>query len=430
MRNRIWAKSRRARLCAYLCAAAAAVLFLPACKAPAPAQRGVQDALPTFTVTPPPTAAVTPPPTAAVTPPPAESQVEATATSILPLPTAVPLPAETPVSYTVAAGDHLQAIAARFDVSAAAIQAANDLADANLLLVGQTLIIPRDATDAPQMPPAIEEDEPAMDGVLHNGVRCPEEEVPLPEGAQLAGRSAVCGLPIPVYQLSEGDIPLILVGGIHGGYEWNTVQLTYEMYDYLRANPNNIPSALSIYFIPNANPDGLYAVSRTTGRFRSAALDAETLPGRTNGRLVDLNRNWDCRHTPAAVWRDTPISGGPFPFSEAESQVLSRTIMDINPAAVLFWHSAAAGVYASGCDAVDPASKQLAQVYGLASGFPIYDTFDSYDITGDAANWLAAQGVPAITVELSDHRTLNWEMNLSGVRALMAHLAAGSEKRG
>ena len=56
-----------------------------------------------------------------------------------PLPTA---PTGAVRRYVVREGDTLSAIAARFDVSEAALLRANDLEDPNLLAIGQELVIP------------------------------------------------------------------------------------------------------------------------------------------------------------------------------------------------------------------------------------------------------------------------------------------------
>jgi LysM repeat protein len=62
------------------------------------------------------------------------------------LPTATPIPANVPrgtkINYVVAAGDSLAAIAARFNSTVEDIVKENNLADANSIFVGQTLVIP------------------------------------------------------------------------------------------------------------------------------------------------------------------------------------------------------------------------------------------------------------------------------------------------
>jgi hypothetical protein len=62
----------------------------------------------------------------------------------------------------------------------------------------------------------------------------------------------------------------------------------------------------------------------------------------------------------------------------------------------------------------------LADIYGEAAGYPVFDRFDHYDITGDAGDWLATKGIPSITVELVTHEDLQWPMNLSGLLAVLS----------
>src|SRR3989344_1516908 len=78
---------------------------------------------------------------------------------------------------------------------------------------------------------------------------------------------SVEGRPIEVYKYGKGETHLVFVGGIHGGYEWNSVVLSYEFMDYLDENPNAIPDNVSVTIIPSANPDGVYKVIGKEGRF-------------------------------------------------------------------------------------------------------------------------------------------------------------------
>jgi LysM repeat protein/predicted deacylase len=345
--------------------------------------------------------------------------------------TPTPLPTETPAPriHVVQAGENLSIIAQKFGTTITAVQVANGLENANNIHVGQELVIPPAAGENGSTPDASvnqNPDTPPERDVLANYVLCPAEEDIAPEGDVTLGHSAVCGIPIIAYQLGQGETLLIIAGGIHGGYEWNTILLAYSFLDYLQENPEVIPPALTVHLIPNANPDGLYAVTRRIGRFTAADVDEDSVSGRFNGNYVDLNRNWDCNWTPNATWRDNPISGGSEPFSELENQALRDFALSSQPVAAVFLHSAARAVFASGCGQIDPASMTLAEVYSGASGYPLYDTFHHYDITGDAADWLASQGIPSISVELTDHESLDWAMNRAGLLALMNYLAVTS----
>jgi hypothetical protein len=142
---------------------------------------------------------------------------------------------------------------------------------------------------------------------------------------------------------------------------------------------------------------------------------------------VDLNRNWDCNWQPVATWGDRLVSAGAAPFSEPESQALRDFFLAQQPAVVLFWHSAANGVYASGCGSLHRPARRLAELYGQASGYPVYDTFNAYPISGDAGDWLASQGIASISVELTTHQALDWRQNLAGVIALLAHFDRPAE---
>jgi LysM repeat protein len=82
--------------------------------------------------------AASPTPTAA----PTISPTPTAAPTISPTPTAAPTPAPTPLIHVVQPGEQLGRIAARYGVTVAAIVAANDLANPNLIRVGQRLIIP------------------------------------------------------------------------------------------------------------------------------------------------------------------------------------------------------------------------------------------------------------------------------------------------
>lgn len=45
------------------------------------------------------------------------------------------------------------------------------------------------------------------------------------------------GRPIEVYTFGQGERQRMIVAGIHGGYEWNTIALADELITYLDAHP-------------------------------------------------------------------------------------------------------------------------------------------------------------------------------------------------
>ena len=236
--------------------------------------------------------------------------------------------------------------------------------------------------------------------------------------------TSVQGREILAYTYGTGSTTLLFVGGIHGGYEWNSVLLSYELIDYLEANPESVPRNMKIIVIPSANPDGVYEVIGVEGRFALTDVPEKTKlgAGRFNAHSVDLNRNFDCKWKPESKWRGNTVSAGTAPFSEPESQAIRDIVIEQQPEAVVFLHSQSNAVYASECESgILPETRTVMSLYAEASGYPAVDSFDAYEITGDAEGWLASINIPAITVELSTHETTEWTRNLAGIKALFAH---------
>ena len=245
------------------------------------------------------------------------------------------------------------------------------------------------------------------------------------EPVEVIGKS-VEGRDITAYHFGTGDTDLLFVGGIHGGYSWNTALVAYELMDYLEANPEKIPTNVSITVIPALNPDGLYEVVKKEGRFeaRDIPSNADTVAGRFNARDVDLNRNFDCDWKASGTWQSRAVSGGSAAFSEPESMAIKTYIEANEPSAVVVYYSAAGGVFASNCHSdVLPETLELTNEYAEASGYKAYEEFDFYSITGDMVNWLAKEGITAISVLLTNHTNVEWAENQAGIEALLAHYA-------
>lgn len=228
---------------------------------------------------------------------------------------------------------------------------------------------------------------------------------PLPTrtAAQTIGFS-VEGRPIDVYRFGGGARAVLLVGGIHGGYEANTVVLMRRLIAHFQAEPGLVPTAAALWIVPAANPDGL---NRGGGP-----------PARFNGRSVDLNRNWACGWQPTAQWRDEPVNPGLAPFSEPETQALSAWMLAEPPAAALFFHSALGAVFPGSCGNA-AASQAMAARFAEASGFPCCAPFTAYAVAGTAADWAASVGIPAADVELFSRERPEFDQVLPGVMALL-----------
>ncbi len=235
------------------------------------------------------------------------------------------------------------------------------------------------------------------------------------------------GNPITAYHYGTGDKEILFVGGIHGGYEWNTVLVSYELMDYLKSSTTTVPENVKVTVIPVLNPDGLKKVVGTTGRFEKSAVPTgtdATVAGRFNGNVVDLNRNFDCDWQAEGKWQQKTVSGGTSAFSEPEAQAIKSYVEAHNPVGVVVYYSAAGGVYASNCHGdVLPETQALTDTYAKASGYPAYKSFNFYEITGDMVNWLAKEKIPAISVLLTNHTDTEWSKNQKGVDAVLKYFA-------
>ena len=254
----------------------------------------------------------------------------------------------------------------------------------------------------------------------------PVSEKITPLFSQTVIGKSVEGRSINAYTYGNGPTHLAFIGGIHGGYEWNSVLLAYKLIEYLKANPLSVPKNITVTVIPSANPDGVYKVTGKDGPFTIGDVSTTTDQsiGRFNADKVDLNRNFDCKWQPKSTWKGNVVDAGKSAFSEPETQAIKNFIINDKLNAVVFFHSQSNAVYASQCDnGILPKTTAIMNIYAKATGYPAVDVFDSYVVTGAAEDWLASINIPAISVELKTHETIEWDKNLLGIRALFSYFS-------
>lgn len=223
-------------------------------------------------------------------------------------------------------------------------------------------------------------------------------------GFSLAGR------PIEAYTFGAGEKEYLIVAGIHGGYEGNTVALANELITYINENPEAIPTDVTLYIIRNMNPDG---------EARDNGVD-----GRVNNNGVDLNRNfpsdnWTDDWDRDGCWIYRPTTGGAYAGSEPETRSVMSFIGAHKIEAMISYHSAALGVFPGGVPWEEP-SKRLAKALSKATGnpYPPVDTGCVY--TGTLADWAVENGVGAsVDMELRDHKNTDFEENLKALKVLL-----------
>lgn len=246
---------------------------------------------------------------------------------------------------------------------------------------------------------------------------------------EVIGRS-VEGREITVELVGSGPVDVLVVGGIHGGYEHNSIVLARRLLEHYRQGSGQLPQRFTLHIIDNMNPDGLH---RVTGGAPINEFDfraADTVPGRFNARWVDLNRNWDGDWEPTSYWGRREVNAGSAPFSEPETRALRDYVESTDPVLSVFFQSAAAGLWYSGAEDGWTPARRLAEVYAAASGYRLPDPEANggtdgpvdYEITGSADDYFHEIGHPNLTVELTNHYDIDWEQNLAGFEALLSAL--------
>jgi len=229
----------------------------------------------------------------------------------------------------------------------------------------------------------------------------PPSPTPTMPQPQVIGTS-VAGRPLEVYQFGQGPIEKMIVAGIHGGYEWNTIALADELIEYLENHPEVVPPDQTLYLLRALNPDGYY---RSHG-----------IRGRANENNVDLNRNfpskWQRNWPMTGCWSYLPIHGGESAASEPETQALMAFIESHEITALISYHSAALGIFPGG-QPPDPGSLSLAESAAAVSdyAYPPYGLGCLF--TGQLVDWVSDQGIAGIDIELTNHDDTDFEINLA-----------------
>jgi protein MpaA len=223
-------------------------------------------------------------------------------------------------------------------------------------------------------------------------------------GFSLAGR------PIEVYTFGAGEDKYLIVAGIHGGYEGNTIALANELITHIINNPDAVPTDATLYIIRNMNPDG---------EARSNDVD-----GRVNNNGVDLNRNfpsdnWVPDWDRDGCWIYRPTTGGLYAGSEPETRSVMSFIESHRIKAMVSYHSAALGVFPGGVPWEEP-SKRLAGKLAKATGYPYPPIDTGCEYTGTLADWAVETSVgAAVDMELRDHKNTDFKENLKALDVLL-----------
>ncbi len=228
-------------------------------------------------------------------------------------------------------------------------------------------------------------------------------EGPFPIGASARGQA------IEAYRFGTGPVHRMIVAGIHGGYEWNTVALADELIEHLQEHPELVPRTVTLFIVRALNPDGY---DRAWG-----------VNGRVNENGVDLNRNfpvnWAADWERDSCWNYAPTSSGSGPGSEPETRALSQFILlETRVTALISYHSAALGIFPGG-EPPHPPSVRLAEALAEVSTYPYPPIDIGCFYTGTLPDWAAAAGIAAVDLELHNHWETDFEENLAILKAFL-----------
>jgi protein MpaA len=227
--------------------------------------------------------------------------------------------------------------------------------------------------------------------------------VPLIIGTSVAGR------PLEVFRFGEGQHARMIVAGIHGGYEGNTIRLAQELVQVLAVRSDLIPPDITLYILRALNPDG---------EARSSSYK-----GRVNDNLVDLNRNWPALWQSSwpsqGCWTYTYVTAGSGPASEPETRALLNFLISYQIEALISYHSAALGIFPGG-QPPDAASISLAEALGAVSDYPYPPIETGCMYTGQLIDWASNMGIAAVDIELSNHNDSDLYQNMNVLQAFLA----------
>jgi len=229
---------------------------------------------------------------------------------------------------------------------------------------------------------------------------------PLARGRILVIGRSVQNRPIEVYRFGRGRRERMIVAGIHGSDEQNTIVLADQLIAHLQNNPEQVPRDMTLYVLRSLNPDAEAWGSGEQGPPEQRRLNA-------NG--TDLNRNFP------VGWQQTwnsvgcssePGTAGAYPGSEPETQSFISFLHTRHVELLVSYHSAFLGVFPSGSPA-HPESARLAEAISAVAGYAYPPVRNGCEYTGTLVDWAAANGVvAAVDLELNSATDPELERNL------------------
>ncbi len=144
--------------------------------------------------------------------------------------------------------------------------------------------------------------------------------------------------PLEVYRFGTGPTERLIVAGMHGGSEYNTIQLADLLIAYLKGHPEIVPSDVSALHFTRPEPRW-----RSTGTRSSRPRQRQQ-----SGPEQKLGCQLAERLAACQLLDTTYVTGGKGPGSEPETKALMTFIQSHHFDALINYHSAALGIFAGG----------------------------------------------------------------------------------
>ena len=321
--------------------------------------------------------------------------------------------------HRIRAGDTLWRIAARYNSSLEALDAANPDLDPFDLRIGREVTVPLGF-------PVVPTDIPwssALTGYVMDGLPA---RYPGMVAASVFGRSAA-GEPLWELTLGEGRRRVLFTAAHHAN-EWITAPVLLRFAEELLAAAATGGSVLSvpaeeillrarITLVPVVNPDGVDVVTRARpggenwDRAEAIAAPWPRIPfpdgWKANLQGVDLNLQYPALWEAARAVKEAegytfPAPRdyvGPAPLSAPESFSLARLTRRLDPDLVLAYHTQGEVIY-TGFQGVEPAgSRELGEQFAAVSGYRVESAPEESSYAGFKDWFIQDFGRPGFTVE-------------------------------
>ena len=240
-------------------------------------------------------------------------------------------------------------------------------------------------------PPAIELTE-ASEGVLRQSSPAGHRSSRASKRQTVIGKTSL-NSPIIALRFGRGKQYVIILGGMHGD-EPSSARVAEAFAASLERDPP--PAGLSVVVIPEVNPDGLKAGTRS------------------NSLGVDINRNF-----PSKTWRpgvqESRYYPGPKPLSERETHATVKLIKKWRPVLLISIHAPLR------CINWDGPAEDVSSAMAHAIGFSLCRDI-GYETPGSLGSYAGNDlDIPTVTLELGDNLT-SQKITNDGLRALRAAL--------